>query len=791
MKCNPWRWLWGIPLIGMWLWIAILAERDNIQNDLRERSSLALHQAGYSFATPSFAGRDGFVTGRTSRIDYPDKAVQTIRDVWGVRLANQNIKVVEVVSDYKWSAVREAGAVTLGGFVPSEKDRADIVAYFKRRFAKLEVIDQMTLTPGAPKHTVWMQGVKFAGKQLVSLNSGSARLDNTALSLSGDAVDFVAFKGVKAALARGRPDGITLAADNITPPVISPYTWTLKRSRTELLLAGHVPSEELRRQLFSRAKELYSDTAIIDRMQTAAGEPENWSRAAETSLEQLGQLETGSAEMSDQNLMLKGRAANQDVADRVRQSWNNGIPATFELTDNITFPKPKPPVITPYVTEILSRNDSVEVKGYVPSEDVRTSLLQQIRTAFPARTTIDRLQLGSGMLDGWRGCLTAGIDGLAKIEEGQLTLRDRNLLVTGKTKDENLASQLPNEVRVAANRSCDTEVRVAADVPPEPSLEWKAEHAGEGRLVITGRVPDAATKAALIKRSGELFIGAEIIDQTDIAYVDPRNWQLAAIAALEQLARLRTGSVVISRQDVLLRGEAKDTAISTAVKDKITTGLPKEYGGRHEISVRSDSQIWAEEEARKKAEAAKLEEEAKAREAAEAEARKRQAEAEEEARQLEQQRKKAEEEAALSRQRANEAESKRNEELQARRKAANRCEKLLKSAASEGSIRFGWASADLTAKSRPTLRRLAKIANQCPEFQIEIEGHTDAEGTPERNQLLSERRAQSVVDFLKNSGVDGNRLSAVGYGEKRPIAPNDTAASRAKNRRIDFGVKVD
>ncbi len=805
MKCNPWRWLWGIPLLGMWLWITVLAERDNIQDDLRGRSQTALSQAGFSWATPSFAGRDGLVTGRTVNSDEPDKAIETVRDVWGVRVANKDIEVIEKVSNYEWSATREGGEVVLGGFVPSDEDRADIVAYFTKRFPKLNVVDQMVLTPGIADKSTWLTGVRFAGKQLVSLDKGSAKLRNSDLSVTGAAQDFVAYKGVKAALARALPEGITLVKDGVSPPVAAPYTWSAKRSLTGLLLSGHVPSEELRRDIFARTKELFKDTAIVDRMQTAAGAPKAWSTAAFSSLEQLLRLQKGLANMSDQNLQLSGAAVDQATAESIRTAWNSAIPSSFELTDNLTYPKPVPPVATPFVTDVLSEESNVVVKGYVPSDDVRVALLEQVRNAFPGRTTIDKLELASGAPDGWNSCIAAGLGGLAKLDVGQLSLRDRNLLVVGKTKDEALVTSLPNEVRVAANRACDTEVRVAADVLPEPTLEWSAKHQGEGRIVLSGSVPDAATKAALIERVGKLFTGAEIIDEMTIAGVEPRNWKAAAVRSLEQLARLRSGEAIISRQDVLIRGEAKDTAIATAVKDRIMTSLPKEYGGRHDIKVLSDAQIWAEEEARKKAKAEKLTAEARAQAEAEAAAkakadaqaqaqaaaaRKRQEEAEAEARRLEGERKAAEEEAERLRKEAAATERARQAELDKRKQEANKCETLLRSAAAEGSIQFGWASAELTRQSRPTLARLASIAKQCPGFAIEIGGHTDAEGTPERNKSLAERRAQSVVDYLKSAGVDGDRLVAVGYGETLPIAANDTAAGRAKNRRIEFVVKA-
>jgi OOP family OmpA-OmpF porin len=63
------------------------------------------------------------------------------------------------------------------------------------------------------------------------------------------------------------------------------------------------------------------------------------------------------------------------------------------------------------------------------------------------------------------------------------------------------------------------------------------------------------------------------------------------------------------------------------------------------------------------------------------------------------------------------------------------------------------------------------------------------EGTSESNDALALRRAQAVLDYMVKAGVDAQQLEPAGYGEKRPVAPNDTAENRAKNRRIEFVVR--
>lgn len=116
------------------------------------------------------------------------------------------------------------------------------------------------------------------------------------------------------------------------------------------------------------------------------------------------------------------------------------------------------------------------------------------------------------------------------------------------------------------------------------------------------------------------------------------------------------------------------------------------------------------------------------------------------------------------------------------------CEKKLSAAVTEDVILFDRASADIDRKSARTIKRLSEIIKACPGARVEVEGHTDSEGTDERNQSLSERRARAVVDSLVKAGVAEDRLSAVGYGASRPAAPNDTKTGMAKNRRIEFKV---
>ncbi len=105
-------------------------------------------------------------------------------------------------------------------------------------------------------------------------------------------------------------------------------------------------------------------------------------------------------------------------------------------------------------------------------------------------------------------------------------------------------------------------------------------------------------------------------------------------------------------------------------------------------------------------------------------------------------------------------------------------------------ILFDFNSAALRSESQRTLRDLASNFQRYPDETITVEGHTDNVGPPEYNQGLSERRAYGVRDYLRDQGVPGSRITAVGYGETRPKASNNTPEGRQLNRRVEIHIRA-
>jgi OmpA-OmpF porin, OOP family len=104
-------------------------------------------------------------------------------------------------------------------------------------------------------------------------------------------------------------------------------------------------------------------------------------------------------------------------------------------------------------------------------------------------------------------------------------------------------------------------------------------------------------------------------------------------------------------------------------------------------------------------------------------------------------------------------------------------------------IFFNTGSAVLLKKSYKPLDEVVTVLNENPTLILDIEGHTDNTGAPERNQTLSEERAASVKAYLVSKGISESRLVSAGYGADRPVADNKTAAGRAQNRRSELKLR--
>jgi outer membrane protein OmpA-like peptidoglycan-associated protein len=110
-------------------------------------------------------------------------------------------------------------------------------------------------------------------------------------------------------------------------------------------------------------------------------------------------------------------------------------------------------------------------------------------------------------------------------------------------------------------------------------------------------------------------------------------------------------------------------------------------------------------------------------------------------------------------------------------------------------VLFDFNRSELRSDAAATLDRIAQAITYFQDAPVHVAGHTDSRGSDGDNQQLSEHRAQSVVDYLVGAGVDRGRLTAQGFGESEPVAPNENAdgsdnpEGRAQNRRVEIVIQ--
>ncbi len=105
-------------------------------------------------------------------------------------------------------------------------------------------------------------------------------------------------------------------------------------------------------------------------------------------------------------------------------------------------------------------------------------------------------------------------------------------------------------------------------------------------------------------------------------------------------------------------------------------------------------------------------------------------------------------------------------------------------------IQFDVNKSVVKPESEVKLNNILALLNAYPAVKVRIGGYTDSDGDDKKNMKLSDERAKAVLNWLGNKGIAADRMEAEGYGEQHPVAPNDTPANKAKNRRISFSVRA-
>lgn len=342
-RSRPSRWLLGLIPMAFIAAPYFQGSSGQFERDSQDQSRSLSEDRSASFAELLFDGQRSFVSGSVGTGFQHAAAIGVVQGVWSVDSLGGNVMKVAASTPYVWWASREENVVKLKGLVPSKEYRRTVLGIVKANMAELKIDDRMKQADGAPAADLWLGAVSFALNQLGRLkNGGKARLENTTLTLSGEARSAADYREVKSALRSQLPRGLELKHDAVTPPLAKPFDWRAEFRNGALVLSGHVPSDTAREVVVKAAQKYFPGRSVSDRMSLGAGAPVGWEQAVTNVLAHLRRLDWGVATLTDTELAIEGKAVDSSTAADVKAKVRQGLPPIFQSEENILPDKGKP-----------------------------------------------------------------------------------------------------------------------------------------------------------------------------------------------------------------------------------------------------------------------------------------------------------------------------------------------------------------------------------------------------------------------------------------------------------------
>ena len=612
-------------------------------------------------------------------------------------------------------------------------------------------------------------------------------------------------------------------------PQAKPFEFSATRVGDELRLAGSVPSPAARARLFAAAKTVAAGSEVVDGLAYAAGAPPGFETMAVHGVSEAARLGGGAFSLVDTRYSISGTAGSSQI-------FEAAVAATRQLPAGAMLAKAAilPPEVRPYVWSAASDGNVVTVSGSAPSIDDRATIAREVAAALPAKSVADRMQIARGAPAGdFVGHVRYAVAELGRLANGNVTLTDGGYSIVGEA-----GSSEAYEAAIAGAKRLPSGLKlVRAEILPPISRPYRWEAHSDGKSVtLSGTVPSAEVRTEIAAAVGRLFPGGTLVDRLAIARGAPTgDFTKAATGALTELARLTDGAASMTDGELSIRGHGPAGVSSATVGAAARAALPPPFTvGTIDITEsviapyvfkleKRDSRIVLsgyapDDKARDDLAAA-----AKAAFFNDTVENALKTGAGAPANFVDALKALFPTLARLSSGGLSLDGTEMTVDGQAvYGKAADRIKAALAAAVPagfkldkidvgvsppgpaldgaacqpafdgllvKGRILFDTGSARLSDESAAVLDHLVDVVQRCRDLHIEVAGHTDSVGAAASNLELSQRRAQAVVSYIEDAGIDVSRISSAGYGQTKPVASNDTPEGRAQNRRIEFLVK--
>lgn len=369
-----------------------------------------------------------------------------------------------IVDPFTLTVSKSRGRVTVTGFVPTDDVRDNLAAAAQAIAGESEPVVETTLADGAPDG--FGAAAEFAVGLLAKLDEGTALLSGTHLTLSGAASTSGDLLELEAAIANP-PAGYDIG-NGVTPPVVSPYVWSMARDAEQLTIGGSAPSEAVRSAIRAVVEDASNDLGLVDRSGLGAGlDPAiDLVAVARKAASLLAQLDMGEVRFVGNALSVTGTAATADgkaaVVREIDDLPNGVIKGSIDLS--------APAAFRFFVERGL---DTVTLDGDLVDEAMRNTLQAAADRVFGKADILDSAEVTPAAPANAREAALFAIRAASLLAKGNVSVDGVTIRVAGSAFTAAGVARLPSELSAAVPLGYTLEVAVTA-APAEPPLEAAA-----------------------------------------------------------------------------------------------------------------------------------------------------------------------------------------------------------------------------------------------------------------------------------------------------------------------------
>jgi OOP family OmpA-OmpF porin len=336
-------------LVVFWA-IAAWNNTAPLEADLAAQGAAAVKNIVLDRVRISADGRDINVGADAFSQEGRHDALIAVESVPGVRLVNDETRLVPEAKPFVWSAGREVAKITLAGDAPLPAVRAKLMEVARNQVKGIEIADQMDLARGAPPQ--FEQAAALLLGQLGKLKDGKLAISDSTVTLSGMARDLGGREAIAAAL-KNLTQGFSVAANDVKAP---PYVFQANKDpvAVTLTLSGYVPDGNVHAAILGSSSRKFFSEKVVDNLKTSIGAPYQFVNAVIPALGALSRLSTGTLVVSDREVRISGDALYDAAAAQIRASLPKEFPRDWQVKADISVKPASAPVDATVCQQLFS-----------------------------------------------------------------------------------------------------------------------------------------------------------------------------------------------------------------------------------------------------------------------------------------------------------------------------------------------------------------------------------------------------------------------------------------------------